>query len=79
VGRHGDRDRRVDPGQLLDRERVGQGAGVAAAVLLRERNPHQAELAHLLDELVREGLCPVELLGHRGHLLAGEVSNGVAQ
>ena len=79
VGAQRDRDRGVDPGQLLDRERVGERVAAAAAVLLRERDPHQAELAHLRDELVGERLGPVELLGDRRDLVAGEVADRVAQ
>ena len=79
MGGHRDADRGVDPGQLLDRERVGEGRGAAAAVLLRERDPHQPELAQLGDELVGERLRPVELLGHRRDLVAGELADGVAQ
>ena len=79
VGGHRDRHRGVDPGQLLDRERVGERVGAAAPVLLRERDAHQAELAHLRDELVGKRLGAVELLGDRRHLVAGEVAHGVAQ
>ena len=42
-----DRDRRVDPRQLLDRDRIRDGVGARAAVLLGDRHPHQAELAEL--------------------------------
>ena len=56
VGGHRDADRGVDPGQLLDRQRVGEGVGAAAAVLLREGDPHQPQLAHLGDDLVGEAL-----------------------
>ena len=76
--RDGDRDRRVDPGQLLDRERVGDGVAAGAAVLLRDRQAHQPELAELGDELVREARLAVELLGHRRHLLPRELAHGVA-
>ena len=78
VRRDGDRDGRVDPGQLLDRERVGDGVAAGAAVLLRDRQAHQAELAELGDELVREARLAVELLGHRRDLLPGELAHGVA-
>ena len=74
-----DADRGVDAGQLLDRERVGERVGAAAPVLLRERDAHQPELAHLGDDLVGEALGPVELLRDRPHLLVGEVADGVAQ
>ena len=49
-----DRDRGVDARQLLDRERVGERVGAAAAVLLGERDAHQAQLAELAHDLVRE-------------------------
>ena len=65
--------------ELLDRERVGEGVCAASPVLLGEGDSHQAELAHLLDELVGEELLAVELLGDRRDLLAGEVADGVAQ
>ena len=54
VGGERDADRRVDPRQLLDGERVGERVGAAAAVLLRERDPHQPELAHLRRRSRRE-------------------------
>ena len=44
VGGHRDADRGVHPRQLLDRERVGERVGAAAAVLLGERDAHQPEL-----------------------------------
>ena len=65
VRRDRDRDRRVDPRQLLDGDRVGERVGAAAAVLLGDRHAHQPELGQLGDELVREALLAVELLGHR--------------
>ena len=79
VGGHRDADRGVDPGQLFDRQRVGERVGAAAPVLLRERDPHQPELAHLRDDLVGEALRPIQLLGHRPDLVAGEVPHGVPQ
>ena len=60
-----DRDGGVDARELLDRERVGERVGAGAAVLLRERDPHQPELAELAHDLVRERLRPVELAGDR--------------
>ena len=79
VGAERDRDRRVDPGQLLDRERVGERVTAPAADALRERDPHQVELAHLRDQFVWEGLRTVEFGGDRGHLAPSEIANGVAQ
>ena len=59
--------------------RVGERVGAGAAVLLRERDPHPAELAELADDLVRERLRPVELAGDRGDLALGEVADGLAE
>ena len=56
VRAHRDRDGRVDPRELLDRDRVGERVAAGAADLLRERDPHQPELAELGDDLVRERL-----------------------
>ena len=53
--------------------------GAAAAVLLRDRHAHQAELGQLGDELVREPLLAVELLGDRRDLLERELPDGVAE
>ena len=77
-GVRGDRDahRRVDPGQLLDRERVRERVAAATAVLLRERDAHQPELAQLGHDLVGEPLLAVELLGDRRDLLPREVPHG---
>ena len=74
----GDRDRRVDARQLLDRDRVRERVGAAAAVLLGDRHAHQPELCELGDELVREPLLAVELFGDRRDLLERELSNRVA-
>ena len=79
MGGQRDADRRVDPGQLLDGERVGERVGAAAAVLLGERDAHQPQLAHLRHELVGEGLGAVELLGDRRDLVAREVAHRVAE
>ena len=47
VGGDGDRDGRVDPRQLLDRDRIGDGVAARAAVALVDRDAHQAEPGHL--------------------------------
>ena len=49
-----------------------------AAVLLRERDAHQPELAELGDDLVGEALLAIQRLGHRRHLALGEVADGAA-
>ena len=64
--------------ELLDRERVGERVAARAAVLLRERDPHQPELPELGDDLVGEALLAIQRLGHRRHLALGEVADGAA-
>ena len=71
-----DRHGRVDARQLLNRERISQRVGAAAAVLLRERDAHEVELAELADDLVGEGLGPVELLRDRRDFAFREVAHG---
>ncbi len=64
--------------KLLDRERVGERVGAAAAVLLAERDAHEPQLAHLRHQVVWEGLGSVELFGDRPDLVSGEVADRVA-
>ena len=78
VRRDRDRDRRIDSRQLLDRDRVGDRVGAAAAVLLGNGHAHQPELGQLRDEVVGKAVLPVELLGDRGDLLLGEVADRAA-
>ena len=78
VRRDRDRDRRIDSRQLLDRDRVGERVGAAAAVLLGDGHAHQPELRQLRDEVVGKAVLPVELLGDRGDLLLGEVADRAA-
>jgi hypothetical protein len=77
VRRGGDRDRRVDPRQLLDRDGVGDGVRSAAAVLLGDRHAHQAELGELRDQVVGKTRLAVELLGHWCDALLREVAHGL--
>ena len=79
VRAQGDGHRGVDPGELLDDERVGQRVRARAAVLLRERDAHQPEVAELAHDLVGERLRAVQLLGDRRHLGRGEVAHRPAQ
>ena len=62
VGGDRDRHRRVDPCQLLDRDRIRQGVAACTAELLGKRDPHQPQLGHLGDELGREAAVAVEFL-----------------
>ena len=65
-----DRDGRVDPRQLLDRDRVRERVAARAAVLLRDGKAQKPELRELGDELVGEAVLAVELLGDRRDLVA---------
>src|SRR5262249_30012606 len=76
---HGDRERGVDPPELLDRQRVGQRVGPGAAVLLGEGDGEQAELGGLAQLVEREAGGAVELLGDRRDLALGELAHGVAE
>ena len=78
VRRQRDRQRRVDPSQLLDGDRVRERVAAGAAVLLGDGDPHQPELGELGDELVREPVLAVELRGHRRHALERELAHGAA-
>ena len=79
VGGHRDRDRGVDPGQLLDRERVGERVARRRRRTPPGRDAHQPELAHLRDELVGEGLGRGRAPRRGRDLVAGEVADGVAE
>ena len=79
VGAHRDRDRAVDASELLDCDRVLQGAPACPADLLGERDPHQTELAHLAHQLVGERLGAVELAGHRRDLGPCELADGALE
>ncbi len=63
--RHPDRHRGVDPGQLLDRNQVGQQIHRGAAELLGHHHAEQPEPAHLGEDLVRE-LTGAVALGRAG-------------
>ena len=78
VRRDRDRDRRVDARELLDGDGVRDGVGVGAAVLLGDREPHDAELGQLGHELVREARLEVELGGDGCDALPRERTHGVA-
>src|SRR5205823_4198766 len=73
-----DRDGRVDPRQLLDRDRVGERVRAGASIFLRYRHAHEPELGELGDEVVREAVLAVELRGDRRDLLLRELADGPA-
>ena len=72
---HRDRNGGVHAGQLLDGDRVRKRVGAGAAVLLRNRHAHQAELGHAGDELVGKAALAVELLGDGRYAFAREVAH----
>ncbi len=74
-----DRDRRVDPGQLLDGQAEREVVAAHPAVLLRERQAEQAHLAHLLDHRVRELGALVVVERRRRDDRPGEVGDGAAE
>src|SRR5438445_739954 len=73
-----DRHRRVDARQLLDRDRVRQRVCAGAAVLLRDRHPHQPELGEAGDDFIGKARLSVELFGDRCDLLRCERAHRVA-
>ena len=79
MGGDRDRDGRVDSRELLDRDRITQGVAARTTELLGERDPHQPQLGHLGDELVREAAFAVDLLGDGRDAVVGEGAHGVAE
>ena len=77
--RQRDRDRLVDPPELLERETHRDRVGVGAPVRLGERQPEQPEVAHLLHHVERELLLPVGLGRPRLDDLFGELADDAAE
>src|SRR5216110_3201132 len=73
----GDRqaERGVVAREPLDDEQVGERVGPAAAHLLGQRDPQEAERAEALHGLVREALLAVPRGGVRLHLALAEVAD----
>ena len=69
----GDRDPAAR--ELFDDHRVGRQVEPHAAVLLGDRHPEQAQLLHLLDDRLREGVLVVVVLGVGDDLLVGELAH----
>ena len=80
-GVRGDRDRErgVDPRELLDAERVGQRVAARAAVGLRDRHAEQAERRRLAQLGEREAAVRVQFLGHGSDHALGESPHRVAE
>jgi hypothetical protein len=79
AGLQGDRDRGVDPRQLLERHAQREVVTARAAVLLGEGQAEQAQLPHLPHDRGRELVALVEAADLRGHHLEGELADGLAQ
>src|SRR3954447_15687973 len=69
----GDRDPAAR--ELFDDHRVGGQVEPHAAVLLGNGDPEEAELFHLLDDRLREGILVVVVLGVGDDLLVGELAD----
>ena len=74
-----DRDARVDPGELLDREAEREEVAAHPGVLLRERQAEQPHLAHLANDVVRELAGAVGVLRLRRDDVTREVLDALAQ
>ena len=75
AGLEGDRERLVDAPERLDREAQREVVAALAAVLLGERQPEQTELAHLRDDVERQRVGAVGLVGTRRDDLVGEFAH----
>src|SRR5699024_4742742 len=75
----GDGDRGVHPGQFLQGQTQGEVVAAHPAVFFGKRQTEQAHLTHLGDDLVWEGLTPVEVTDDRCDLGTAELLHGGAQ
>ena len=71
-------DRDPAAAELLDDHHVGREVEPHPAVLLGNRHPEEPELLHLLDDLLREGVLVIEVLGVGEDLLVCELAHHVA-
>src|SRR4051812_48340985 len=82
AGARVDGDRHAEAGvrarQLLENEAVAEEVGPGPGVLLGDADPHEAELAEVLDDLLRERVLAVPRGGGRRDLLVGEAPREVA-
>ncbi len=79
AGLERDRQRVVDTRDLLDRDAQRRQVGAAAAVLLGERQPEQAQFAHAAHDIDRERVLGVPTLGVWRDLLHREVAHDGAE
>ena len=72
-------DRRIDAGELLDRENRLEERAAAAAVLLWNFDAHQSELVKLLDQGMIHHAALIHLLYQRTDGLFGKPADVVAK
>ena len=75
----GDRDRLVDARERLDREAQRHVVAALAPDLLGERQAEEPELAHLRDDVHRQFVRSVGLVGLRRDDGVGELADHVVQ
>ena len=75
VGVHDAGEAHPAVGELFDDPDVGQQVEAQTAVLLGDRDAEQPEVAHLTDDLFREGVGPLEGGGCRDHLALDELAD----
>ena len=68
----------VAGGDLLQRQRIGDGAGLGPAIGLRHQHAEKAEFAHLPQFFTRETALTIPFRSPRGQPLAGEIAGHVA-
>ena len=79
VGRHGQGDGGIDPGQFLDADAVIDGRHAGAAVLLRKLNAHQSQGGELRHQFSGKVLRLIPLADVRPDLGLGELADALAQ
>src|SRR2546427_2584396 len=77
--RRDDAGARIPAREFLDRDRIADGIEARTPVLLRDEDPEESELPHLLGPRVRELLALVEGAGLWDDLLFREVADRLAR
>jgi hypothetical protein len=67
-----------DPPELLCDERVQEVVSARAAVLLGDGHTHQVEVGQLLENLAREAVLVLDLLGDGAYLRLAELPDRLA-
>ena len=75
----GEPDRGRGAAHLLHRDAMGEIAHAHAAIFLLDRDPMEAERAHLGPQLHRKAVGLVDLGGNGGDTLVGEIAHAAAQ